>query len=252
MLRPHARRRLTQHRDYLGQHEPTLHQVLDEETATAHIAGSIEVALGAGRHSPFSVLIRYASTPKGLNPYLTPETYDPVERFPREADRHIEADGRFCMWLPHTDYRDFDQPDGLARHLDRVRQFIRLQLTYEDRLKRDITPHWPGLQWGHGDEGYREWVRQHTEGLAQVQVVRFALALDSPPLPRSPCPCGSRRKFGGCHRSWFESLRAAARHRKSVILQELHQIVTAQDAENSLPTSTANAHPADAHPAGPG
>ncbi|WP_328296190.1 hypothetical protein OG218_26435 [Kineococcus sp. NBC_00420] len=236
-LRSDARRRFAQHEQYLAKHEPRLQLVLDEGVATAQIIGAIAVPLGAGRSEPFEVLICYASTEKGINPFLSPETYDPAGRFPRDADRHVEGDGRFCMWLPHTDPRDFDQPDGLARHLERIREFITLQITCEDRIARDITPHWPGQEWGHGDEGYREWVRQHVDGLTTSQVARFALALDSPPFPRMPCPCGGRRKLADCHRQWFQALRAAAHQRKNTVWQELHQIVMAKNAVELTPTS---------------
>ncbi len=82
-------------------------------------------------------------------------------RFPPSLDRHIVTDGWFCMWLPQTAPRDFDRKDGLARHLERVREFIVLQLMYEDRLRRGIEPAWAGPEWDHGDNGHRQWLREH-------------------------------------------------------------------------------------------
>ncbi|WNB85771.1 SEC-C metal-binding domain-containing protein [Cellulomonas sp. ATA003] len=233
-MKADARRRFRQHEQYLIEQEPGLKLVLDEDADTAKITGNIVVPLGAGRRDHFYIEIRYSVTDKGLNPFQTPETYDPGARFARDPDRHIETDGRFCMWLPHTDYDDFAKPDGLARHLNRIREFITLQIICEGRIARQIAPCWPGEQWGHGNDGYREWLREHVEGLTPLQVGRFSAALSKPPLARAACPCGGGRNFGRCHATWFRALQEAARHAGVTIWLELYEIAEGRDALESL------------------
>lgn len=141
-----ANRRFAEHARYLAQNEPGLKLDIDVEGAHASINGTIRVPVGSGRRQDFFIEIRYV----GLSPFKLPSTRDPAGRFPPDVDRHVMTDGWFCLWIPQTAPTDFDRADGLALHLDRVGEFILLQLMYEDRLRRGRTPAWPGPAWGHG------------------------------------------------------------------------------------------------------
>ncbi len=221
-----ADRRFAEHALYLAQDEPGLKLGIDVEGARASINGTFRVPVGSGRTQDFSIEIRYV----GLSPFKLPSTRDPSGRFPPDVDRHVTTDGWFCMWLPQTAPTDFDTADGLALHLDRVREFILLQLMYEDRLRRGRAPAWPGPAWGHGDEGHREWVRAQTTGLAAQAVAGLANAAVNRRHPGSRCPCGSGRSFGRCHAGWVAVMRRALRISEAVY-EELKAIVEEGDAK---------------------
>ena len=174
----------------------------------------------------FSIEIRYV----GLSPFKLPSTRDPAARFPPDVDRHVMPDGWFCMWIPQTAPTDFGTADGLALHLDRVREFILLQLMYEDRLRRGRTPAWPGPAWGHGDEGHREWVRVQTAGLTAQAVAGLVNAALSHRHSGSLCPCGSGRSFGRCHVTWVAVMRRAL-CLSGAVYEELKTIVEKAAAE---------------------
>jgi len=215
-----AKRRFAEHALYLAQSEPGLGLNIDIESTHTSINGTIDVPVGGGRTQGFSIEVQYV----GLSPFKLPKTRDPVGRFPPDVDRHVMPDGWFCMWIPHAAPTDFDTADGLALHLDRVREFIVLQLMYEDRLRRGRTPTWPGPAWGHGEKGHREWVRNQTAGLTAQVVAGLANAAINHRHSGSRCPCGSGRSFGQCHAGWVVVMRRALRTSKSVY-EELKAIV---------------------------
>lgn len=188
-------------------HAPNLALVMEEDKGDAFVQGQLSVALGAGRIERYAIKLVY----QGLNPFVTPTTYDAGNHFEHIVDRHIYPDGEFCLWLPATEPHDFDHPDGLARHLERVGEFIVLQAHYDDRAARRLTPAWVGPQWSHGAEGWREWTREHVQRLPPEQLRSFRTALSSPDTRQRPCPCGSRRRLSACHQAWFAALRRAHR-----------------------------------------
>jgi len=202
-----ARRRLAEHQKYLEQHEPGLQLIVDEVAGEARVRGVIMVPVGAGITRPFVIELVY----QGLDPLATPDTYDPAGRFPPSLDRHVVGDGKFCLWLPQTAPNDFDLEDGLRRHLDRVREFLVLQLMYEDRRRRGIEPFWPGPVWDHGTTGHERWLREQFAGLDADQLQAFSTYLQGRQrlTGKQRCPCGSGQRAGRCHWDWFNQLRKA-------------------------------------------
>lgn len=227
-VRAEAARRLEAHRRWLAEHEPRLVLSVTPETASAEISGTIRVRIGAGISREFEVQMVFQRTRRGdINPARPPDTYEIGGRFPREADRHIEPDGRWCMWHPLDEPRDFDRPRGLELHLDRVRQFILLQLAYEDRKARGLTPFWQGFEWLHGAEGHRQWVREHCNNIATRCLRPLALEAhkistgEAGVTPYSRCLCGSPRAWKNCHAEWASKLATAIRLYPQPILDEL-------------------------------
>jgi len=193
--------------NYLAVHETNLHLLVDATQGQASIAGILSMRRSDGRTLNFEVLVKYP----GLDPFQVPDAYDPVGRFPPSSERHVERDGRFCLWLPPRAPRHrFRQPDGLSFFLDRVREFLRLQLTYETRVRRGKVPHWPGPEWGHGDDGYDEWARENLADLDADQIRTLLRLVEHPPRRAGErCACGSGRRFGNCHKDVVRDLRAA-------------------------------------------
>jgi hypothetical protein len=214
------------------------------ESGSAEIVGTMQVEVGAGILREFQIRLIYRPTRTGaLNPLVPPDTYETAGRFPQgDPDRHIEADGRFCLWHPLTEPRDFDRPNGLQLHLDRVRQFIRLQLAYEDREARGLHPYWLAPQWEHGLDGYRQWVREQCADLSTGALHRLAnhalrLAEGRAGLPAHTwCPCGSRRALKTCHAHWARTMAHAIRQHPDVVLNE---IVSQLEEPNDAPTGHA-------------
>jgi len=204
-----ARHRFDQHSDYLKQFEPSLALKLDEPRGRARIVGDLRVPGGGSIVRDVQIEIRY----QGVNPSRLPDTYDPVLRFPPSPERHIEPDGRMCLWLPQTAPRDFGTEGGLSRHLNRVREFIVLQFMYEIRCARNLSPAWPGAAWDHGVNGHAEWIREQLVGLPPCDLNIFRRDLlrgRGATSPDSPCPCRSGRSFRRCHRQFTEMMKRLA------------------------------------------
>lgn len=221
MFKARDKRRFQELENYLAECEPNLKLILDELAAKAGITGAISVAVGGGRVEFFEIAIRF----HGLNPWKVPDTFAAGERFPRAVpDRHINSDGSFCMWLPMLEPQDFDHREGLAKHLARIRSFIQLQLMYEDRERRGIRPFWPGPQWGHGESGYREWLRESSRDLSPSQLHAFGYYLLHPEERIYSCPCASRKRFASCHAHWFAQLKRANRLSPAIMKELLEQV----------------------------
>lgn len=208
-----AERRWAADEEDLKAQHPDL-RLVRRRVGRARIGGSIEVREPSGRWQRFEVSIRY----RGLNPFDLPDTFDPAKRFDPTGDNHVEPSGRFCMWLPQTaPVADFCRPGGLLRYLERVREFILLQLAYETRKRLDITPHWCGNEWDHGDGGHRQWLSETTTSLTPDQ---FEALLDSVATCTSAgyrCPCRSGKRLGNCHKRWIRNLRRTTRDDPAVL-----------------------------------
>ena len=193
-------------RTLLAEVEPGLKLHIDDQAGRACVEGQIRVARPSERAEAFDVVIKYP----GLDPFAVPNCYDEVERFPRIPDRHVESDGRFCMWLPWlAPAREFRTPVGLAIYLARVQEFIGLQLQYEARERRGIEPFWPGPQWGHGADGFREWFMEETRTLSAVRLGNVLRDVYRNGKAGRRCPCGSGKRFSNCHKQFLRDLRLA-------------------------------------------
>jgi hypothetical protein len=227
----HVRQRLDRHRRWLEEHEPKMHLAVDDQAERAKIVGRISVPVGGGRARSFAIELRYQRKNDRLNPFLPPETHDPDEQFEPHRDRHIrQEDGWFCMWLPQRAPDDFDKPDGLARHFERVREFLLLQLMFDDRRRRNLKPYWPGEQWSHGSDGHRQWVRERIDGLDADQLRRLMreASAERRRRPVSPCPCRSGLPYRLCHRDWVLAIRGAWGY--EAVADELGVVLREQDA----------------------
>lgn len=233
-LTPAAERRWASDEEDLKIQHPDL-QLVHRSGSRPYIEGVIEVREPGGRRQRFEVSVRY----RGFDPFDLPDTFDLAQRFGRTGDNHVEPNGRFCMWLPQTaPVADFCRPGGLLRYLERVREFILLQLTYEARKRLDIKPHWRGNEWGHGDGGHRQWFSETTVSLTPDQ---FEALLDSVTTNTSGgyrCPCKSGKRLGNCHKRWIRNLRRTARDNPAVLrigrefLREWREAVGDQAAES--------------------
>jgi hypothetical protein len=195
------------------------------KTGIASVSGELLVPVGAGMLRAFEVEVRYNEA----SVFKPPTTQDAGRSFEWIADRHIGGDGTMCLWLPQLAPRDFADTFGLALHLDRVREFLILQIMFDDRLRRGIEPPWPGDAWGHGDKGGREWVREEVVGLDANALRRLLPAIVSRrPHRGARCPCVSGRAFKDCHAEWVSRMDYARRNCHGVC-DELLALAKAND-----------------------
>ncbi len=170
--------------------------------------GGLGMPRPAGRVEQFQITLAYP----GDDPRQLPDVYDAVGRFPPAAERHIDPDGRFCLWLrelaPYT-YSQFARPGGLSLLLTRVQEFLELQLAYESRRALGLAESWPGSAMHHGAAGRRQWLDAQLQQLGRIRLARLVTAADRLPKPTARCPCGSGRLTRDCHQKMIVGMREA-------------------------------------------
>lgn len=206
-LAPEARKRFAEFEEYLGQEELGMRLTVDEATGQAHISGSVQVDIGAGVRQAFEVAIRFDD----LDPFKTPRVWDTVGRFPPAMERHVEdhgeAGGRFCLELEEKPDIHFAADDGLDHLLSNLRGFLRKQLMYEDRKRQGHPDPWPGEAWGHGSDGYVEWLRELLGEIDGAAVRRLRPFFGTRRLAGNrTCPCASGKKARDCHKAATEEI----------------------------------------------
>lgn len=175
-------------------------------TGRLRLDGTLGIPRNAGRIKHFGIRVLYP----GGDPRELPDVYDPAGRFPPDPARHIEPDGRFCLWLPElAPYRAFSRPGGLTLFLARVQQFLELQMQYESRLALGLPHPWPGTDWAHGDAARHAWLDQQQATLGRQRLARLIAATGNPLRPQARCPCGSGRPLRKCHERMLTGLREA-------------------------------------------
>jgi len=121
------------------------------------------------------------------------------------AERHIEANGRGCLCLPHEFLRYF--PNGVRFNLyfDRlVAPWLVGQAFYDEHGR------WPFQCRDHGKNGVLEGLAEMLD-IADLRVVeRFARVLVRKKAARDSelCPCGSGRKLRDCHFELYHKCRS--------------------------------------------
>jgi len=168
--------------------------------------GGLGVPRPAGRVEQFQLTVIYpADDPREL-----PDVYDPVGRFPPAPERHIDPNGRFCLWLRElAPYRPFARPGGLSLLLTRAQEFLELQLAYESRRALGLAEPWPGPAMEHGVAAQYQWLGAQLEQLGRVRLARIVAAIDRLPKPTARCPCGSGRLTRDCHQKMIVGMREA-------------------------------------------
>jgi len=185
---------------------PTLSFVIDQPNRKAKLSGEIILNTECGIHTPIAVEIRF---PRDY-PKTEPTAYDAKRRFKaapgkRLVDRHIFSDGGMCLWLPPRSHWDPKDPNALLHFLDQLSVFLDRQLTY------DVTKTWPGPEFLHGSDGYRQYIIEELENDVKLfAALRPILAGLRRADAYDPCPCGLRTKFRFCHGPTLQRIEAQA------------------------------------------
>jgi hypothetical protein len=185
---------------------PTLSFVIDQPNRKATLAGDIVLVAECGIPTCVAVEIRF---PRDY-PKTEPDGYDAERRFKalpgkRLVDRHIFSDGGMCLWLPPRSPWNPTDPNALLHFLDQLSVFVDRQLTY------DVTKTWPGPEFDHGPDGYRQYIIEELGNDPNLfALLRPTLAGKSSTDAYDPCPCGLKAKFRFCHQTVVRRIEAQA------------------------------------------
>ncbi len=193
--------RLAQDQASISEMFPGLSYRVDETAGRVFLDGLLTLVAECGVPTSIVVRVEFPSDyPQG-----EPHIFEVAGRFPHVSDRHFFADGQCCLWLPTESRWEPDDPEGLCRFLEEVAVFFDQQLVYEAGGRSE----WPGEQRSHGDEGYLEYIVDELGGDRHLLVVFAPILLGLQKgrvQSNDPCPCGSRRKYKGCHKPRVEKL----------------------------------------------
>ncbi|MBD3330193.1 hypothetical protein GF354_01525 [Candidatus Peregrinibacteria bacterium] len=87
-------------------------------------------------------------------PFAPPEVFDDGKNEPYSSDRHIEENGKFCLFYADESWKYYSPDDGLIKFLHGpVREFLVLQKAYE------IEGRWEGPGRAHYQKGCFEFYK---------------------------------------------------------------------------------------------
>lgn len=174
---------------------PTLVFRIGEETELVFLEGPIEIRSDCGISTSIETRLIF---PRNY-PEVEPLAFDAAKRFkpyPGKTieDRHIYGTGRCCLWLPPLTPWRSSNPYALRDFLDQLIVFFDRQLIYDD------TGIWPGPAYGHGEQGYRQFIQEELQNDPALADALSPLILRKIVVGRNEdCPCGSKQKFKKCH-----------------------------------------------------
>jgi SEC-C motif-containing protein len=193
--------RLAHDRSLIAAAYPTLSQRVVADAGEVQLEGGLIYRAECGIPTEVAVRIEFPFD----YPWSEPRAFDSVGRFEHSLDRHFSTEtGRCCLWLPPKSQWDARNPDCLILFLDEVAVFFDRQLIYD--AGGQVA--WPGEQYGHGPDGYWEWILEEFGGSAEL-VVPFSPEFEgSFRLGRNDtCRCGSGKKYKRCHIVAIERIR---------------------------------------------
>ena len=177
---------------------PDLHFSIEEERVV--IQGSFPIVEGRSILDRYSIEVRVPNNfPKDL-----PIVREVGGRIPWFEDRHVDGDGKACLFVPDERWRFFPEGATLRDFLDGpVRNFFISQSVFVR------TMNWPIGQRSHGNQGileaYGEMLDISTDHA--IVIVFLTLIFGRPFKGHWQCPCGSGKIFRKCHRARVWELR---------------------------------------------
>ncbi len=177
---------------------PELHLV--ERGETAVVAGTFLLVDGQTVIDRYMIEIEPPKTyPKGV-----PALREVAGRIPRDADRHIDADGKACPFLP--DEYCYRHPEGMDL-IDFLKGPV-LGFFVGQSLAERGQP-WPQGERGHGDDGIIAFYGELLGANDPLRIQRHLEVLGAKEVRGHwECPCGSGKRIRQCHRESLEEFRA--------------------------------------------
>jgi hypothetical protein len=122
-------------------------------------------------------------------------------------DAHVDSTGNVCLEMREAHELNYERI-GLVGILDQV-------VFHIDRLRiHALTGRYPGPEYGHGDDGVRQFLKEkHAEFTSKLPPGVAHATLPGVPLPpdRQRCPCGSGLRFAKCHKETVRRIRREMR-----------------------------------------
>jgi SEC-C motif len=194
--------RFSSDRALVAKFYPSLEFRINAEKDTAFLEGDMILRADCGIPTEIETVVRFPWDYPGSEPV----PFDAGKRFQPApgkllTDRHIGPDGQCCLWLPPCSLWDSANPEGLREFLDELAVFFDRQLIY------DLTRRWPGPSYGHGTNGYLEFIQERLGNDVRLSdVLTPVITMQTEVGPNAPCPCGSGKKFKKCHRHVSERI----------------------------------------------
>ncbi|MGA7617105.1 MAG: SEC-C domain-containing protein [Thermoanaerobaculia bacterium] len=175
---------------------PNLHFFPEERLV---LRGSFPVALAGETIDRFQIEVILPDD----YPATAPVVREIGGRIPRISDRHVEAHGGACLFIPEEEAVYFPPGSTLLDFLQGpVRSFFVSQLYFEK------FGEWPFGQWAHGAAGTLQFYASRI-GIDDPRIVlAFVGYLSRREIKGHwPCPCGSGKVLRRCHREKVAELR---------------------------------------------
>jgi hypothetical protein len=199
--------RLRRDRELLQRTHPALTFDIDQRRATAVAAGPLAIEMPDGSVETVEVRLEFTVG----YPSRAPSVYDAARRWDPSPSRHIEPDGRMCLYLTGVDEpRLQDRPEGLLDVMHELETFVKQQFILDSQRRFDPDARFPGPEWAHGRDAYKAFVADVLAN--EPEAARRPLwEATAGPAPRrdEPCVCGSGHPFGDCHFETRKRLRRA-------------------------------------------
>ena len=180
------------------------------------LEGNLTIIAECGIRTDIATILKFPWS----YPDCEPVAFDAQKRFKawpdrRIEDRHLNQEGWCCLWLPPCSPWDANDPVALRAFLDQLVVFYHRQLIY------DATGIWPGQAYGHGRDGYVEFIRERLGGEAGLAELLVPIITRQVTIGRNDrCACGEDRKFKYCHLQVVEDFR------RQIGLESLKRIFT--------------------------
>lgn len=187
-------------RDEVRGEYPHLHFFAEEPLS---IRGMFPAKAGDRIIERFRLEIRVPDT----YPRDYPEVRETGGRIPRDRDRHIDSDGKACLFLPEEASIHFPAGSTLRTFLEGpVNSFLVGQLHFEE------FGTWPFGQWDHGTGGILQFYAEKTSIDDPSVLVKFVECVASAEVKGHwDCPCGSGKRLRNCHAAEVAQLRAVVK-----------------------------------------
>lgn len=124
-------------------------------------------------------------------------------RIPRIKDRHIEKDGKACLFLEEEINKYFPKNATLLQFIENpVFDFLFGQTYFELTEKKYGKGKWIFEEWSHGAEGIYDFYSQllNTEDKQKIKKFVYFLSIGKLDLNKI-CFCGSNKILGQCHKT---------------------------------------------------
>ncbi|MFI5165151.1 MAG: SEC-C domain-containing protein [Thermoanaerobaculales bacterium] len=168
---------------------PNLHAFPGDDSLT--VRGGFPVVVDGTTVDRFQIAV----TVPGDYPRALPIMRETGGRIPRVPDRHMEPDGRACLFVEEEARTYFPPGSPLLRFFQGpINTFLVAQLHFEN------FGTWPFGQRSHGAAGIAEFYAERLQ-MSQLQAIVTAVGYLRHREIKGhwPCPCGSGKRLRACH-----------------------------------------------------